>query len=272
MNLRWHRSRSDWTEHAVWSFIIICLISQAINPFPNKAWFLRVCSIGLLKTLWENEKLLVTSNFSFSQCFLPFRKTFCHFYQIRSSRSKTLWVWKSQNFVIWERVKIKIFMGLHGFVFLSPVGVSFINVALKELNGPQQMLSVSTGPKNSNWKWLLSNCHARKGSGRHAGTTGKSKCKYCQFGWLVHFTLHHVKQRLKVFRFVCYLFNHNFISMGESNTVVSACTLCRHLQQYCFHPSIWTIQDFCNLNIHKDWIWQKSKSWTLVGDSFSYMK
>ena len=36
------------------------------NPFPNKPWFLRVCRSGLLKTLWEKEKLLVTSNFSFS--------------------------------------------------------------------------------------------------------------------------------------------------------------------------------------------------------------
>ena len=31
------------------------------NPFPNKLW-----STGLLKTLWEKEKLLVPSNFSFS--------------------------------------------------------------------------------------------------------------------------------------------------------------------------------------------------------------
>ena len=37
-----------------------------INPFPNKPWFLRVCSTSLLKTLQEKEKLLVTSNFSFS--------------------------------------------------------------------------------------------------------------------------------------------------------------------------------------------------------------
>ena len=37
------------------------------NPFPNKPWFLRVCSKSLLKTLWEKEKLLVTS---------------CHFHQI----------------------------------------------------------------------------------------------------------------------------------------------------------------------------------------------
>ena len=44
-----------------------------VNPFPNKPWFLRVCSTSLLKTLWEKEKLLVTSNFSFSRCvFYPF--------------------------------------------------------------------------------------------------------------------------------------------------------------------------------------------------------
>ena len=49
----------------------VCLVSlvpivSSINPFPNKPWFLRVFSTSLLKTLWEKEKLLVTSNFSFS--------------------------------------------------------------------------------------------------------------------------------------------------------------------------------------------------------------
>ena len=38
----------------------------ALNTFPNKPWFLHVCSRSLLKTLWEKEKLLVTSNLSFS--------------------------------------------------------------------------------------------------------------------------------------------------------------------------------------------------------------
>ena len=38
-----------------------------LSPFPNKPWFLRVCSTSLLKTLWEKKKLLVTSNFSFSR-------------------------------------------------------------------------------------------------------------------------------------------------------------------------------------------------------------
>ena len=36
------------------------------NPLPNKPWFLRVCSTSLLKTLLEKKKLLVTSNFFFS--------------------------------------------------------------------------------------------------------------------------------------------------------------------------------------------------------------
>ena len=43
------------------------------NHFPNKAWFSRVCSTSPLKTLREKEKLLVTSNFSFSHSvFYPF--------------------------------------------------------------------------------------------------------------------------------------------------------------------------------------------------------
>ena len=46
-----------------------------LNPFPNKPWFLRVCSTSFLKTLWEKEKLLVTSNFSFSHSVLnPFKQ------------------------------------------------------------------------------------------------------------------------------------------------------------------------------------------------------
>ena len=53
------------------------------HPFPNKPWFLRVCSTSLLKTQWEKEKLLIMSNFSFSHSvFYPFGWTYCHFHQI----------------------------------------------------------------------------------------------------------------------------------------------------------------------------------------------
>ena len=41
-------------------------IMHLLTFSPNKPWFLPVCSTRLLKTLREKEKLLVTSNFSFS--------------------------------------------------------------------------------------------------------------------------------------------------------------------------------------------------------------
>ena len=44
----------------------LSFVAIVFNPFPNKPWFLRVYSTSLLKTLWEKEKLLVMSNFSFS--------------------------------------------------------------------------------------------------------------------------------------------------------------------------------------------------------------
>ena len=48
-------------------------LQKQLNSFPNKPWFLHVCSTSLLKTLWEKEKLLVTSNFSFCHSvFNPF--------------------------------------------------------------------------------------------------------------------------------------------------------------------------------------------------------
>ena len=74
-----------------------------INLFPNKP------SKSLFKTLWVKEKLLVTSNFSFSHnVFYPFRefrRTFCHFHPILNCRLQTLSVWKSPKFVVLERVK-----------------------------------------------------------------------------------------------------------------------------------------------------------------------
>ena len=50
------------------------------NPFPKKPWVLYGCSTSLFKTLWEKEKLLVTSNFSFSHSgFYLFGKPFVIF-------------------------------------------------------------------------------------------------------------------------------------------------------------------------------------------------
>ena len=59
--------------------------NRELNHFPHKPLFLRVCSISLLKTRREKEKLLVMSNFSFSHgVFYPFWRTVCHFHSIQS--------------------------------------------------------------------------------------------------------------------------------------------------------------------------------------------
>ena len=47
----------------------LCTVRMGFYPFPNKPLCLRFCSKSLSKTLWEKEKLLVTSNFSFSRSF-----------------------------------------------------------------------------------------------------------------------------------------------------------------------------------------------------------
>ena len=59
VNVIWKLIQKVWTSEYL-AFLFI----QDINPFPNKP--LCVCNTSLLKTLWEKEKLLVTSNFYFS--------------------------------------------------------------------------------------------------------------------------------------------------------------------------------------------------------------
>ena len=98
--------------------------------FPNKPWFLGVWSPSLLKILWEKEKLLVMSNFSFSHSFfLPVLRTFCHFHQIWNCQLQTLSLWKSLKFLVWARIK-RLEMSIQGQkqtfyqnIFKSPVSV-----------------------------------------------------------------------------------------------------------------------------------------------------
>ena len=75
------------------------------NPFLNKPLFLHACRTSLLKTQWEKEKLLVMSNSSFSQCFLPVWRTFWYCHQILNCCLQTLSLWKSLNFFVWKRLK-----------------------------------------------------------------------------------------------------------------------------------------------------------------------
>ena len=47
----------------------------------------------------RNEQFLL-----FPQCFLPYLRTTCHFYQISNCRLQNLSIWTSLKFVVWERV------------------------------------------------------------------------------------------------------------------------------------------------------------------------
>ena len=62
-----------------------------VNLFPNKACFFLVCSTSHLKTLWEKEKLLLMSNFSFSHSvFYPYGELSAFFREIENCRLQTL--------------------------------------------------------------------------------------------------------------------------------------------------------------------------------------
>ena len=96
---------SQWS-HTGPSWLSCFLFPQCFFPFPNKPWFLRVCSTSLLKTLMEKKKLLVTSNFSFSiSVFYPFGQLSAIYITIYNCHLQTLSVWKSLKLVVWEKVK-----------------------------------------------------------------------------------------------------------------------------------------------------------------------
>ena len=81
------------------------LFGKGLNPFPNKPWFLSVCRTSLLKTLWENQKLQVTSNFSFSRSvFYPFGELCPIFIKFKIVVCK-VFQFGSLKFIVWERVK-----------------------------------------------------------------------------------------------------------------------------------------------------------------------
>ena len=65
--------------------------------------FFRVCGANLLKTLWEKEKLLVTSNFSFSYGVIYSFEYISGIYVNIKIVICKLSIWKSPEFV-WERV------------------------------------------------------------------------------------------------------------------------------------------------------------------------
>ena len=75
---------------------------RRFNLFPNKPMFLCVYYTNLLKTLWKKGEIVRQFLLS-PQWVLPFRRTHSHFLYVKYCRLQTLSVWKSLNFVVWER-------------------------------------------------------------------------------------------------------------------------------------------------------------------------
>ena len=91
-------------------------VLNLFNPFPNKPWFLRVRISSLLKTLREKEKLLVTSNFSFSHSVFNLFGEFSAIFIKLGIVPCKLSFWSSWKLVVWERVKLE-FVLFSCFVF-----------------------------------------------------------------------------------------------------------------------------------------------------------
>ena len=78
-------------------------ILSMFNPFSNKPWFLHICSTSLLKTLWEKEKLLITSNFSFShRVFYLFGELFAIFIKFDIVVRKLFLFGRVENLSVWK--------------------------------------------------------------------------------------------------------------------------------------------------------------------------
>ena len=87
---------------------------DAFTLFQTSSGF-HVPAERLLKTLREKEKLLVTSNFSFSSCvFYSFEELSAIF--IKLCHLQTLSIRKSLKFVVWERVKPLFYKSWHIYI------------------------------------------------------------------------------------------------------------------------------------------------------------
>ena len=80
---------------------------KSVNPYPHTDVFWRLCSRRLLKTLWQKEKLLITSNFSFCHnVFNSIEKSIFHLLTVLTVFQSRL----LQNCCMWERVKVYIWL------------------------------------------------------------------------------------------------------------------------------------------------------------------
>ena len=120
-------------------------------PFLKKLLFLHVCRTSLLKTLWEKEKVFVTSNFSFSlSVFWQFGELSAIFIKLKNCHLQT--------FSIWTNLKFCNFVKLYRFnIALGSFNkIKFKNILSKVKNKVSLLIShnVFTNAVNLNFYWL----------------------------------------------------------------------------------------------------------------------
>ena len=76
---------------------------NGIYHFPNKPWFLRVCSTSFENTVGNGEIARYEQFLRFPLSFLPIWRTFRHFHSTENC-PQILSVWKSLKFIVWESV------------------------------------------------------------------------------------------------------------------------------------------------------------------------
>ena len=100
------------------------LVWERINPFPNKPRFSRACSTNLLKILWEKEKLVTVSNFSFSHSvfylsgelsavFIVFKIVVCKLFPFGRVRNSSFWKGLTVVIELWKASDLIISLFLH---------------------------------------------------------------------------------------------------------------------------------------------------------------
>ena len=103
-----------------------------------------------LKTLWEKEKLLVTSNFSFfHNVFWASGDLSAISHQIYKCRLQTLSVWKSLKFVVWERFKFLLTLP-HGNLKTRQKSKAFADEKL-DLAQTLEQVSIEYWGKKKHW-------------------------------------------------------------------------------------------------------------------------
>ena len=121
-----HRSTTVFQNFSTHTTEMKCM-EMKYSPFRNRPWFLCVCSTSLLKTLWEKDILLVTSNFSFFPTVLSIHfKSFLPFSSNLKLSSADFFSFEQSKICHWERIKNVFFFlfSIHRTICLTQMSFS----------------------------------------------------------------------------------------------------------------------------------------------------